>query len=137
MNNTNNFNVNVNFKNASAGAQVILFIFWFQTSIKLYHWYTESYANHKTTDKVLGKLMDLTDSFVEKYIGAFGRPVMRSASIPATNMTKTKYMKTLKIAQEYFSGPATKIVKNNRGLLNIIDEILGEISQALYFVTLT
>jgi hypothetical protein len=80
--------------------------------------------------------MDLTDSFVEKYIGAFGRPVMRSASIPVANMTKTKYVKTLKIAQEYFSGSATKIVKNNRGLLNIIDEILGEISQALYFATL-
>ncbi|AGE52477.1 hypothetical protein PBCVCvsA1_252L [Paramecium bursaria Chlorella virus CvsA1] len=136
MNNNITFNVNVNFKNASSGAKMILFMFWFQTSIKIYHWYTESYANHKATDKVLGKITDLTDSFVEKYIGAFGRPAMRNSSIPVSNMTKTKYIKTLKTAQEYFRGPLEKLISKNSELLNIRDEILGEIDQALYLATL-
>ena len=136
MNNNTNFNINTNFKNASSGAKMILFMFWFQTSIKVFHWYTESYSNHKATDKVLEKIMGLTDSFVEKYIGAFGRPAMKSASIPVSNMTKTKYIKTLKVAQEYLRGPLEKLISKNSELLNIRDEILGEIDQALYFATL-
>jgi len=136
--NNNNFgiNANTNFKNASSGAKMILFMFWFQTSIKIFHWYTESYANHKATDKVLEKIMGLTDSFVEKYIGAFGRPAMKSASIPVSNMTKTKYIKTLKVVQDYLRGPLEKLISKNSELLNIRDEILGEIDQALYFATL-
>ncbi|AGE58307.1 hypothetical protein PBCVNY2B_329L [Paramecium bursaria Chlorella virus NY2B] len=134
--NNNTFDINVNFKNVSSGAKMILFIFWFQTSIKIYHWYTESYANHKSTDKVLEKFTDLTDSFVEKYIGSYGRPVMKSSSIPVTNMTKTKYLKTLKIAQDYFRGPLEKLISKNSELLNIRDELLGQIDQALYLATL-
>ena len=136
MNNNTNFNVNTNFKNVSSGAKMILFMFWFQTSIKIFHWYTESYANHKATDKVLEKIMELTDSFVEKYIGAFGRPVMKNASIPVSNMTKPKYIKTLRIAQEYLKTPLEKLISKNSELLNIRDEILGEIDQAFYFATL-
>ena len=137
-NNTKNFGIDIdrNFKNVSTGGRMILFMFWFQTSVKIFHWYTESYANHKTTDKILDKIVDLTDSFVEKYIGAFGRPVMRSASIPVSNMTKAKYIKTLKIAQEYFRGPLEKLISKNSELLNIRDEMLGIIDQALYFATL-
>jgi len=137
MNNGNNINLpNVMFKNVSNGGQMLLFMFWFQTSVKLYHWYTDSYANHKATNKLTKNLLELIDSFVEKYIGAFGRPTMRSSSIPVTNMTKAKYIKTLKTAQEYFRGPLDKLVSKNTELLNIRDELLGEIDQALYFATL-
>jgi DNA-binding ferritin-like protein len=136
MNNGNNNLPNVMFKNVSNGGQMLLFMFWFQTSVKLYHWYTDSYANHKATNKLTKNLLELIDSFVEKYIGAFGRPTMRSSSIPVTNMTKAKYIKTLKTAQEYFRGPLDKLVSKNTELLNIRDELLGEIDQALYFATL-
>jgi len=138
MNNANN-NIgipNIMFKNMSAGGQMILFMLWFQTAVKLYHWYTDSYVNHKATNKLTENILELIDSFVEKYIGAFGRPTMRSSSIPATNMTKTKYIKILKTAQDYFRGPLEKLISKNSELLNIRDEMLGSIDQALYFTTL-
>jgi len=126
-----------NNNNASKGAKIVLFFFELQMNVKMYHWTTESYSNHKTTNKLLEKLSDLIDSFVEKYMGAFSRPVMKIGSnVPIQNMTKTKYIKLLKQAQDYLRGDLEKIISKNTELLNIRDEMLGEIDQALYFTTL-
>jgi len=126
-----------NNNNVSKGAKIVLFFFELQLNIKMYHWTTESYANHKATDEVLEKLSDLIDSFVEKYMGAFSRPVMKAGSVvPIQNMTKTKYVKLLKQAQDYLRGDLEKIVSKNSELLNIRDELLGELDQGLYFATL-
>ena len=136
----NSFHImnNTNGKNVSKGAAMVLFFFELQLNIKMYHWSTESYSNHKTSDKLLEKIGDLSDSFVEKYMGAFSRPVLRLGStVPIQNMTKTKYVKLLKQAQEYLRGDLGNIISNNSELLNIRDEILGELDQALYFSTLS
>jgi DNA-binding ferritin-like protein len=126
-----------NNNNVSKGAKIVLFFFDLQLNLKLYHWTTESYSNHKATDKLLDNLSDLIDSFVEKYMGAFARPVMKSgSSISVQNMTKTKYIKLLKQAQDYLRGDLDKVIMKNTELLNIRDEMLGEIDQALYFATL-
>lgn len=124
-------------RNGSKAAAAVLFFFELQLNVKLYHWTTESYSNHKATDKLLEKLSDLIDSFIEKYMGAYSRPVMKSGSnIPVQNMTKTKYVKLLKTAQEYLRGDLEKVISKNSDLMNIRDEMLGELDQALYLATL-
>ena len=129
--------MSTNNNSVSKGAKIVMFFFELQMNVKLYHWTTESYSNHKATDKLLDNLSDLIDSFVEKYMGAFSRPVMKSgSSVLIQNMTKTKYVKLLKTAQEYLRGDLDKIISKNTELLNIRDEMLGEIDQALYFATL-
>jgi DNA-binding ferritin-like protein len=126
-----------NNNNTSKGAKILLFFFELQLNIKLYHWTTDSYSNHKATNKLLDNLSDLIDSFIEKYIGAFSRPVLKSgSSVPIQNMTKTKYVKLLKQAQDYLRGDLEKVISKNSELLNIRDEMLGEIDQSLYFATL-
>jgi len=126
-----------NNNNASKGAKIVLFFFEIQMNLKMYHWNTTQYSNHKATDKLLDKLSDLIDSFIEKYIGGHARPVMKSGSnVLIQNMTKTKYVKLLKTAQEYLRGDLEKIISKNSELLNIRDEMLGELDQALYFSTL-
>jgi len=121
----------------SKGAKIVMFFFELQLNIKLYHWTTESYSNHKATNKLFENISDLIDSFVEKYMGAFSRPVMKSgSSVPIQNMTKTKYIKLLKQAQDYLRGDLEKVIAKNSELLNIRDEMLGEIDQSLYFATL-
>ncbi len=127
-----------NNNNMSKGAKIVSFFFELQMNVKLYHWTTESYSNHKATNKLLDNLSDLVDSFIEKYMGAFTRPVLKSgSSIPIQNMTKTKYVKLLKQAQEYLRGDLEKVISKNTELLNIRDEILGELDQSLYFATLS
>lgn len=126
-----------NNNNASKGAKIILFFFELQMNLKLYHWTTTQYSNHKATNKLLDKLSDLIDSFIEKYMGAYTRPVMKSgSSVPIQNMTKTKYVKLLKTAQDYLRGDLEKVISKNTELLNIRDEVLAELDQALYFSTL-
>lgn len=133
MNNNNNGT-----RNGSKAAKIVLFFFELQLNLKMYHWTTESYANHKATDKLLDKLSDLIDSFVEKSMGAFTRPVLKSGnSIPIQNMTKTKYVKLLKTAQEYLRGDLEKMISKNSELLNLRDEMLAELDQAQYFATLS
>ena len=126
-----------NNNNMSKGAKIIMFFFELQMNVKLYHWTTDSYSNHKATDKLLDNLSDLIDSFVEKYMGAFSRPVMKSgSSIPIQNMTKTKYVKLLKQAQDYLRGDLEKVIAKNSELMNIRDEMIAELDQGLYFATL-
>ena len=128
---------NNNNNNASKGAKIILFFFELQMNLKMYHWTTDSYSNHKATNKLLDKLSDLIDSFIEKYMGAYSRPVMKSgSSISIQNMTKTKYVKLLKTAQEYLRGDLEKIISKNSELLNIRDEMLAEVNKTLYLFTL-
>lgn len=125
-------------KNVSKGATIVLFFFELQMNVKMYHWTTESYSNHKATDKLLDKLSDLIDNFVETYMGAFSRPVMKIGSnVPIQNMSKSKYIKLLKQAQDYLRGDLDKIISKNTELLSIRDEMLGEIDQALYLSTLS
>lgn len=129
MNNTNN---------GTRGSKIILFFFELQLNLKMYHWTTMSYANHKATNKLYEKLSDLIDSFVEKYMGAFSRPVLRSGTnIPIQNMNKAKYVRLLRSAQDYLRSDIQKIIEKNSELLNIRDEILSEIDQALYMATLS
>lgn len=118
-------------------AQLVLFLFQLQIATKMFHWQTMSFANHKTTDKLFGKLSDLFDSFLEKYFGIFGRPALRSnAAVFVENMTKAKYLKLLNAAERYFRGPVDKLIANNSELKNIRDEILAEFDQAKYLFTL-
>lgn len=126
-----------NNNNASKGAKIVLFFFELQMNLKMYHWTTTQYSNHKATDKLLDKMSDLIDSFIEKFMGAYTRPVMKSGSnVLIQNMTKTKYVKLLKTAQEYLRGDLEKVISKNTELLNIRDEVLAELDQALYFSTL-
>lgn len=126
-----------NNNNMSKGAKIVLFFFELQMNVKMYHWTTESYSNHKATNKLLDNLSDLVDSFIEKFMGSFTRPVLKSGSnIPIQNMTKTKYVKLLKTAQEYLRGDLEKVISKNTELLNIRDEVLAELDQALYLATL-
>jgi len=145
MNNKNNKNNNRTMENIASfnyaiqnsKGQLVLFFFQFQMATKMLHWQTTSYSAHKTTDKLLGKLSDLSDSFLEKYFGVFGRPALRSnSSVIVENMTKGKYLKLLQEVDKYLRGPVDKMISNNSELKNIRDEILAEIDQAKYLFSL-
>lgn len=128
---------NFTYEIQNAKGQLVLSFFQMQLATKMYHWQTTSYANHKTTDKFLDKLLDLTDSFLEKYFGQFGRPALRSeSSVVVTNMNKQKYLKMLNDFDVFLRTNVEKQIKNFSELKNIRDEILAEIQQAKYLFTL-
>ena len=61
-------------------ADHIHFFLQLRNQIKLYHWQTRVYARHIATDQILEKLEKNIDSFVEIYIGKYGRPRLTGAN---------------------------------------------------------
>jgi DNA-binding ferritin-like protein len=107
--------------------------------IKVYHWKTESYAEHKATDELYESLNENIDKFVEVLLGKDGsRLNMKGKKIEITDPSNKEELK--KIIYDYRILLEKKInkyisVENNTDLLNIRDEILGELNQFLYLLT--
>jgi DNA-binding ferritin-like protein len=108
-------------------------------SVKVYHWKTKSYALHKATDKLYDSLNETIDRFVEILLGKEeSRLNMKGKSIEIVDPKNIEGFK--KIIYNYRILLEKKINKylvleSNTDLLNIRDEILGDLNQFLYLST--
>jgi DNA-binding ferritin-like protein len=120
-------------------ADHIHFFLQLRTQIKLYHWQTRVYARHVATDKILEQLDTAIDTFVEVYLGKYGRNrlVGKNATITLHNLTEAGAVKHLQTAVKYLQKTLTKSLKEgDTDLLNLRDEIVGQIHQLLYLFSL-
>jgi DNA-binding ferritin-like protein len=64
----------------------------YRDQLRMNHWQTTSYAEHKWTDKLIGDLTDFIDDIGESTLGVFGRPTIttKSCSISDINMFPSK-----------------------------------------------
>ena len=108
-----------------------------RNQIKLYHWQTRVYARHIATDTSLAKLDEKIDSFVEVYIGKYGRPKIagKNATISLQNLTESGAVRMINAASKVVKG-MYKPVQMHSDLINILDDILKELGQLLYLFTL-
>lgn len=117
-------------------------------TVKIYHWTTLSYPTHKATDELHGKLSTLVDSFIEIYIGhcsrgrgGAGLPVFRfrTAKDACISFCECKSLDAFcKILDEniiHLEG-LTKKLDGYTDLVNIRDEMVGALAQALYLLRL-
>jgi hypothetical protein len=111
-----------------------------RNQIKLYHWQTHSYPRHKATDAVVEALDASIDKYVEVYMGSYGaRPKLGgfTSTIKLQNMSESSIIKFIKRSIAYLEGPLVAHLKSqNTDLINIRDEMLGELNQLLYLFTL-
>lgn len=120
-------------------ARDISFFFQLRTQLKLYHWQTRLYSRHKASDEVLAKLDELIDKYVEVYIGKYGRPKLDSSTNTTTvqNLSEGSVVKYIHKYIAYMNEPLVKRLKaNDTDLLNLRDEMVGELNQLLYLFTL-
>jgi len=108
------------------------------TMIKLYHWKTHSFSQHKATDELFTKLNDNIDKFVEVLLGKSGSRIKMLES--KMNMydleTKGELREHLfEYRQFLVDMNQTFHAKKDSDLLSIRDEILGDINQFLYLLT--
>ena len=118
----------------------IQFLFEIRNQIKLYHWQTYQHARHMATDKYLESLDKHIDYFVEVSMGKYGRPRLTGATATITlkNMTEKTAAIYLNAAREYLQGAFSKTINpKDTDLLNIRDEILGDLNQLTYLFTLS
>ena len=125
-----------------ASQPIVELFFEMLHTIKLYHWKTISYAQHKATDELHEKLSENTDKFVEIMIGKLptsrDRVQYRGDSIPIYDFqSKQEFIKKLEhyisMLQDFNNRFDSKI---DSDLLNIRDEMMSDINQTLYLFSL-
>ena len=122
---------------ASLPTATVYSLLCFQNQLRLFHWQTTSYAQHKAFGDIYDAFDDLADRFVEAMIGTHGRPGA-PASITLTPLSSDadaratigSFEKVLFDMDSQFDYDA------NSDLLNIRDEMLGELRKLKYLLTL-
>lgn len=113
------------------------FFFDLELNIQLYHWLTLSYARHVGSDKLFKNLLESIDKFIEVYIGIYGRPNIIKENIQIRRMSDDEIIVYLKKTIDFLNkNLLTYISKNNTDLLNIRDDLIAQINQAIYLFTL-
>ena len=127
-----NARANVN-KKTNVGPNLVSFLFQLQISVKMFNWQTRSYAAHVETGALYGKIVDLTDELIEQFMGRYGRPRMSAnSSVSIPNMSKGAMVRTLRDGIDYL----TTQVALDAYLQNVRDELTGEMSKALFLLTM-
>jgi DNA-binding ferritin-like protein len=121
--------------------EITVIFFEMLLMVKLFHWKTHSYATHKATDELYSKLNEDIDKFIEILLGKTGSRIdlMGHKSISLIDLNSQEHLKSkIESFKSYLVG-----LTNNKGLssmtntdlLNIRDEILGDMNQFLYLLT--
>ncbi len=105
-------------------------------NIKLYHWNTFSYPEHKATDELYSSLGDNIDKFVEILLGKehsrINLKYIQEIKIHNLN-DKKALIESINRYKMYLDKMPSSFGSD---LLNIRDEILGDLNKFLYLLTL-
>jgi hypothetical protein len=116
---------------------IICYFFQIQCNIKINHFQTLKYSRHKATDELLDNLLDLSDKFVEVYLGHFNiKPdFVGKYRISINNVNDSEIIKLLEEFKKILIALNNRIA-NCSELLNIRDEMLAAVNRTLYLFTL-
>jgi hypothetical protein len=114
--------------------------------VKLYHWKTHSYGQHKATDELYAKLNEHIDKFIEILLGkgtkvsGQGREERIQMMEKRIDLIESKNVKDFKARMFQYREFLTDFnmhfdSKQDSDLLNVRDEILGDINQFLYLMS--
>ena len=123
-------------RNTKAGGDITCSLMEIRDQVKLYHWQTGRFARHKATDDLVASLDENIDKFVETYMGKYGRPRI-TGSIKLHNFSEAAGAKFVDKQVKWLTNVLPRKLKNtDTDLLNIRDEILGDLNQVKYLFTL-
>lgn len=111
-----------------APAKFIGLLFQSRDIMHIAHLQTRSFAEHKALDGYYSGILDLTDSFTEKYFGRNGR--VEFVIPEAKNQDAVTHLKELRAVVEAERDNYTT------DLQNIMDDMIGHINETLYLLTL-
>jgi hypothetical protein len=110
--------------------------------IKMYHWKTRSYSTHKATDDLYSKFNENMDKFIEVLLGKTGMRIdlTNKKQISLYDLTNLSgLVNKVNAFKNYLvnltNNRAIKLMTNT-DLLNIRDEMLGDMNQFLYLLSL-
>jgi hypothetical protein len=120
-------------------AEIIQVLLMLRNQVKIYHWQTHSFARHTASDGLTAQLDTLIDTFVEVYMGKYGRPHI-TAKYSTIKLHDTHDKTAGRVIEEgikWMDKDLPKLLKKeDTDLLNIRDEIVAELNKVRYLFTL-
>lgn len=107
-----------------------------QQQLRIFHWQTESYAQHKAFGKAYEELDGLIDDFVEVYIGKYGKVKAKlTYNIELDNLSDN-YLTYINDYIKYLTSLSSELEEKDTDLLNIRDEMLAVLNKLKYLLSL-
>ena len=113
------------------------YCFALRSQIHLYHFQTQSYAEHKALEEFYEWLLILVDTLTETYQGSHGRVKIGSSSEEITDYSDHEYVKVTieKFVKE--TERMKEIIKEkNSDIQNILDEMIWLGNRTLFLLSL-
>ena len=124
-------------KNGYSHQKMVIMFLQMLNTIKLYHWKTTSFAEHKATDDLYSKMNASIDTFVEIMLGkGRGSRVNLTATkhIPLSDFSSsTELKREVEMYKNYLI--RMPLQDTDTDLLNTRDEMLGNLNQFTYLLT--
>ena len=127
--------------NSSFDKQITVYFLEMLMMVKLFHWKTHSFATHKATDELYDSLNEHIDHFIEVLLGKTGSRInltqKRSISLVDLNSQASLKARIEQFKKYLVSLNTNRAVASmsDTDLMNIRDEILGDLNKFLYFLT--
>jgi hypothetical protein len=102
--------------------------------MKIYHWNTKSYPRHKASDEFIEKFSSNVDKFVEVFMGRYNITLNINNIEIGQQIDDNNVFELLERCRKSLED-FTCCIKDSE-LLNIRDEMLGDINQTLYLFRL-
>lgn len=109
-----------------------------QSQLKVLHWQTQSYAEHKALGKAYEDLDALVDNFVEVFAGS-DRSILDigSTSMSIYSIDSIKPMDFMDSVEKFISGSLSESIPEEKtDLHNIKDEMLSVVNKTKYLLNL-
>lgn len=108
----------------------------FQNQFKILHWQTKSYARHMAYGGFYDSFSDSIDTFIEVHMGKYGR-VDVDNHLAVKNMSEV-HIDSVITELEHFLISLTGHYDSEKDtdLLNIRDDMLGQLNKLKYLLTL-
>lgn len=127
-----------NNESATPQESILMNMLQMQQQYRIFHWQTQSYSEHKAFGKIYKTLDENIDSFVETFMGKFGR-IITSPEFDLEMLNYKNNSTCLTITDEYISfltGLNSVLKPEDSDLLNIRDTILADLNQLKYLLSL-
>jgi len=114
--------------------QITVYFMEMLMMVKLFHWKTHSFATQKATDELYDSLNGHIDTFIEVLLGKTGTRInlLGKKSISLVDLNSRA---SLKARIEQFKHFLERLPDQGTDLMNIRDEILGDLNKFLYLLT--
>ena len=108
----------------------------YQQQFRILHWQTKSYGRHKAYGEFYDSFSDSMDEFIETHMGKYGR-VKTGGHIEIANMADVQIKDYLQEIEQFLIELSEHYDSTrDSDLLNIRDEMLGQVNKLKYLLTL-